>query len=153
MVQEEAGAFSKVHAFVELRSKQYAHTEPFVRENGLSLSELLTLIPLFFDGEGHPVSGCTQAHVVNRENLSKQTVSLNIKNFQKRGWVELAPLPEDRRVNMISLTKEGRAATEEIVMGFVSRWNAAMGELSSDEYATLIGLMDKLEKNLARHFA
>lgn len=144
MADDTLTNFRKVNRYVAVRNRQYSVSEPFAKERGFSLSELLALVALHFDEFGNPSEGCTQREMVARENLTKQTASAIVKSFHQRGWVRLDEDPNDRRCKIIRLTDEGRAATTPIVEEFVERWNAAVGGLSDEEYRQLMIGMGRL---------
>ena len=145
--------FHKVHLYLQQRNRQYSVSEPFARSFGFTLSELLVLIPLHFDAEGNPSTGCTQTEIVRRENLTKQTVSLIVRSFAKAGIVSLETNPDDRRTKLVKLTEEGRRQTTPVINYFTNRWNRAMAALTSQEYASLMGLMTKLADNIEDSFS
>lgn len=73
----------------------------WARKRGLSYFELLVTLSL---AEGEQ----TQKRICDQWNLPKQTVHSILRAFQAKGWVELEPLPADRRNKAVSLTAAGR---------------------------------------------
>ena len=146
-------AFGKVNRYVKERNRQYSVSEPFAKAHGYTLSELLVLIALHYDRDGYPSDGCTQKNIVERENLTKQTVSSIIQSFLKRDFVTVETDPEDRRAKIVRLTDEGRAVTKPVVDGYVRRWNGAVSELSDDEYEKLMRAMADLADRIECAFS
>ena len=146
-------AFGKVNRYIKERNRQYSVSEPFARAHGYTLSELLVLIALHYDRDGYTNNGCTQKSIVERENLTKQTVSSIIQSFSKRGFVTVETNPVDRRAKLVRLTDEGRTATKPVVDGYVRRWNGAVSELSDDEYEKLMRAMTDLADRVERAFS
>ncbi len=152
MVYESLSDFRKVNRYVAVRNRQYSVSEPFAHDHGFSLAELLVLIPLFFDEYGEPSKGCTQSEIVVREGLTKQTVSMIIKNYEKKGWVDCQPDPQDRRRKRIMLTVLGRQNTEDVVQEFTRRWNRAISVFSDEEYSVFMDSMEKLANSVHSSF-
>lgn len=146
-------AFGKVNRYIKERNRQYSVSEPFARAHGYTLSELLVLIALHYDRDGCASDGCTQKSIVERENLTKQTVSSIIQSFLKRGFVTVETNPADRRAKLVLLTDKGRATTKPVVDGYVRRWNGAVSGLSDDEYEKLMRGMTDLADRIERAFS
>lgn len=69
---------------------------------------------------------CSQKDLGSRYALDKTTVSRNLKQLQKNGWVAGSP-GEDRRVREFKLTAEGRRRLTAAKTG----WDKAQRELRS----------------------
>jgi DNA-binding MarR family transcriptional regulator len=78
------------------------------------------------------------------EGIAQPTMTLLVKRLQERGWVRREGLPEDGRVVMITLTKEGIAAQEKFRAQFLAALRADLQELSARQLEELSGATEIL---------
>ncbi|MBO5073654.1 MAG: MarR family transcriptional regulator [Eubacterium sp.] len=50
---------------------------------------------------------CTQRKISQRWMIPKQTINMILKEFERKGLVELLPMQEDKRNKLIRLTPAG----------------------------------------------
>ncbi len=98
---------------------------PFVGPDGISVSELADL-----------------AHV------RKQTMAQAVEQLERTGYVERRPNPNDRRSQLVFLTKQGMSVppvTHAAAARVEERWAALIGEAELEALRTsLIRLLDEL---------
>lgn len=84
--------------------------EEWAKAHDLSVSSLLVLSAVYEGGED-----CTQKKISQRWRIPKQTVKMVLKDFGRRGFVELSPMEEDRRNKLIWFTAAGREYADSII--------------------------------------
>lgn len=83
--------------------------EEWSKEQGLSYNGVLVLYS-FYEEET-----CTQKMISEKWCIPKQIVNTILKDFQKKGYVEMFSMPEDKRNKLIRLTETGEKFTNEII--------------------------------------
>lgn len=78
--------------------------EDWAKQHGTSACCLLTLISI--DESEDP---CTQKRISQQWSMPKQTTNMVLKDLESKGYVELVPLPEDKRNKQIRFTEAGQA--------------------------------------------
>ena len=103
--------------FMEQLNKYYAVWqeynyvyEEWAKAHGLSVNSLLVLCAVHDGG-----NGCTQKKISQRWLIPKQTVNMVFKDFERRGFVKLFPLPEDKRNKVIRFTRAGKEYADTII--------------------------------------
>ncbi|HEV2036081.1 MAG TPA: MarR family transcriptional regulator [Candidatus Dormibacteraeota bacterium] len=76
--------------------------------------------------------------------LSSAGITSRLDRLEKRGLVRRTRDPNDRRGVLVELTDEGARTLEEAVTANTVSERELLGDLSSDELATLAGLLKKL---------
>lgn len=84
--------------------------EEWSKAQGLSSNGVLVLYS-FCSGEEY----CTQKSISSKWCIPKQTVNTILKEFQKKGYVEMASMEEDKRSKLLRLTDAGKAYAETII--------------------------------------
>ncbi len=104
-------------AFMEQLNKYYAVWqeynyvyEEWAKAHGLSVNSLLVLCAIY-DGE----DGCTQKKISQRWLIPKQTINMVFKDFACKGFVEMSPMPEDKRNKVIRFTEVGKEYADSII--------------------------------------
>lgn len=87
----------------------YIYSE-WAKSHGISVSCLLTLSAID-DGDGE----CTQKNISQRWLIPKQTVNMILKDFEKQDFVQLLPMPGDKRNKRIKFTAAGREYADKIL--------------------------------------
>lgn len=83
--------------------------------------------------------------VVRFTPMDKMSVSRAIASLEKKKFAERAVSETDRRVNMIALTKEGRALFDKIAALALAVEDELLGELSPQEHQRFVATLAKLE--------
>lgn len=84
--------------------------EEWAKAHGLSVNSLLVLCAIHDGGDD-----CTQKKISQRWLIPKQTINMVFKDFERRGFVKLFPMPEDKRNKVIRFTKAGKEYADIIV--------------------------------------
>lgn len=79
--------------------------------------------------------------------MHKSTVSRAVSALEARGLLARKPNAEDRREELLELTREGRAVYRALAPAALAFEEGLVSVLSKAEQATLMGLMDKLERH------
>jgi DNA-binding MarR family transcriptional regulator len=95
--------------------------------------------------------GLSQIALANEVGMDKAVMVVVIDDLEKRGWVKRERAPEDRRRNLLYITKEG--------VGILSKWIALAREnerpvretLSDAEFAILSELLDRIYNKCFNH--
>ncbi len=82
----------------------------WAKAHGLSVNSLLVLCAIDDGGDN-----CTQKKISQRWLIPKQTINMVFKDFERKGFVELYPLPEDKRNKIIRFTKAGKEYADTII--------------------------------------
>lgn len=105
------------NAFMEQLNKYYAVWqeynyvyEEWAKAHGLSVNSLLVLCAIHDGGDD-----CTQKKISQRWLIPKQTINMVFKDFERRGFVKLFPLPEDKRNKVIRFTETGKEYADTII--------------------------------------
>lgn len=111
--------------------------EEWAKSHGMSVNSLLVLSAIH---EGR--NDCTQRKISQRWMIPKQTINMILKEFERKGLVELLPMQEDKRNKLIQFTPAG----DEYADGIISKLRKA--ELYVIEEMG-IGRMKLLNDNMA----
>ena len=84
--------------------------EEWAKKQGLSSNGVFMLYS-FYEGDG----ACTQKMISEKWCIPKQTVNTILKDFQKKGYVEMLSMPEDKRNKLICLTETGKLFSDDII--------------------------------------
>ncbi|NRP27220.1 MULTISPECIES: MarR family winged helix-turn-helix transcriptional regulator [unclassified Marinobacterium] len=85
-----------------------------------------------------------QSQIAQSIHYDKATIGGVIDRLEKRGWVERKSNPKDRRAKLVTLTKEGRKALEEITPVVKALQDQVVANLSDDERELFIKLAQKV---------
>lgn len=103
--------------FMEQLNKYYAVWqeynyvyEEWAKGQGLSTNSLLVLSSIYEGGED-----CTQKKISQQWLIPKQTINMILKEFERKGLVELFPMQEDKRNKLIRFTPAGNDYAEGIL--------------------------------------
>ena len=84
--------------------------EEWSKEHGLSSNGVYVLYA-FYEGDGT----CTQKMISKNWCIPKQTVNTILKDFQRKGYVEMVSMPEDKRNKLVRLTETGKILADDII--------------------------------------
>ncbi len=77
--------------------------EEWSKAHGLSFNSVMVLYSIYEEA-----GNCTQKVISQKWLIPKQTVNMILKDFEKRGLIELVPLETDKRNKLIKPTAAGR---------------------------------------------
>ena len=84
--------------------------EEWAKAHGMSVNNLLVLSAIHEGGKD-----CTQRKISQRWMIPKQTVNMILKEFERKGLVELLPMQEDKRNKLIRFTPAGNEYADAII--------------------------------------
>lgn len=90
--------------------------EEWAKSHGMSVNSLLVLSAIHEGG-----NDCTQRKISQRWMIPKQTINMILKEFERKGLVELLPMQEDKRNKLIQFTPAG----DEYADGIISKLRKA----------------------------
>lgn len=90
--------------------------EEWAKSHGMSVNSLLVLSAIHEGG-----NDCTQRKISQRWMIPKQTINMILKEFERKGLVELLPMQEDKRNKLIQFTSAG----DEYADGIISKLRKA----------------------------
>lgn len=93
------------------------------------------------------------SELVARSPLDKASVSRAISSLEQRDLVSVAPSTEDARVKVLHLTNAGWVLYGKIAPRSVARQKALMSVLTVSERASLMSMLDRIEKASVGHIA
>lgn len=117
-------------------------TLDIARIYGLSFSQFMVLEALY--SKGNLSIGEVREAILS----SVGTISLVVKNLEKMGYVKRKTDENDKRVSILSLTKEGRDVIGKVIPENETMIYDYMKGLSDEETATLLSLLKKLGANI-----
>lgn len=86
----------------------------------------------------------SQNELASRLRVESPTVTRMVDSLSKEGLVERTPCPNDRRVNLLNITKNGEQALEDIFGVYDLIRNHAIQDFSEEELAVLEKAFDKM---------
>lgn len=111
---------------------------PLQRDHGLTESQLGVLEAL------HHLGPMAQTQLCAKILRSGSNLTTVVDNLERNGWVRRERGEEDRRVQMVHLTDEGRRLIEAVLPKHVARIAGLVGALTEDEQRQLGRLCRKL---------
>lgn len=84
--------------------------EEWSKDQGLSSNRVFALYS-FYESNGR----CTQKMISEKWNIPKQTVNTILKDFQKKGYINMVSDDSDKRNKLICLTESGMEYTKDII--------------------------------------
>ncbi len=96
----------------------------------------------------HPDLPETPATLADAAGVTRATMTGLLDTLEKDGLVRRSPAPSDRRLTLIQLTEAGTALMNRVIPEYFRNVAAMMAPLSPEERAQLVGLLQKIERNL-----
>jgi len=109
-----------------------------IKEAGLTVSQFAVLEVLYHKGD------LRVSEIIDKILSTGGNMTVVIDNLVKENLVERCIHSKDRRVNLISITKEGRKLIDEIFPNHLENINEIFNILTSEEKKNLIRLLKKL---------
>ena len=104
----------------------------------ITVAEAHTLIDL------SEIKALSQGELAERLHLEKSTISRLVRQLLARGWVERTPLPEDGRVMMIRLSKEGRKAAERLLQARRAKFARLLAAIPQSKRCAVVQAISSL---------
>ena len=109
-----------------------------IKEGGLTISQFAVLEILYHKGD------LRVSEIIDKILATGGNMTVVIDNLVKANLVKRCTDPEDRRVNLISITMDGRNLISEIFPKHLENINEIFSNLTSEEKINLISLLKKL---------
>lgn len=90
----------------------------------------------------------SQSDVAKRLRVEAATVTRMVDILSKEGLVERSPDPNDRRVNLLSISPKGEAALEQIFRIYDRMRNHLLQDLSGDDVDRMHAMVDLMTQRL-----
>ncbi len=110
--------------------------EEWAKTQGLSSNGVLVLYS-FCEEEA-----CTQKIISQKWCIPKQTVNTILKDFLKKGYVEMFSMPEDKRNKLICLTDSGKKYADEVMNRLHEKEMYVMEKMGLD---SILSMNDHIE--------
>ena len=122
------------------RCTQNVHKREYktIKEGGLTVSQFAVLEVLYHKGD------LRVCEIIDKILSTGGNMTVVIDNLVKANLVMRCTDPKDRRVNLISITEEGRNLISEIFPKHLENINEIFSVLTSEEKKNLISLLKKL---------
>lgn len=101
------GLISRYYSIWRTNNAAY---EEWAKQHGLSFNSVMVLYSLHEETDY-----CTQKTISLKWSIPKQTVNMVLKDFEKKGYVTLEPMQDDRRNKQIIPTLTGKAYATRII--------------------------------------
>ena len=92
--------------------------------------------------------GCQQKDIAENCYVESATLSIVLKNLEKRRLIKRKPLKEDKRAYSIYLGKEGRVVYERVRDEMIHTEDVALEGLTPDEREQLFKLLVRVRDNI-----
>lgn len=109
-MQEYTSRLEELNRYYEVWRQTNRVYEDWAKRHGTSDCCLLTLISISECEEP-----CTQKNISRHWAMPKQTVNMVLKDLERKRYVELTPLPQDKRNKQIRFTESGKRYAESIL--------------------------------------
>ncbi|MBM7869033.1 DNA-binding MarR family transcriptional regulator [Clostridium pascui] len=122
------------------RCAQSVHKREYktIKEGGLTVTQFAVLEILYHKGD------LRVCEIIDKILSTGGNMTVVIDNLVKENLVKRCSDPKDRRVNLISITEEGRNLISEIFPKHLENINEIFNILTSEEKKNLISLLKKL---------
>jgi DNA-binding MarR family transcriptional regulator len=120
-----------------------------LREAGLSGPRWVLLLRLLAEERCGGGQGLSPTDLSQRQNVSKNTISVLLRGLEDQGLIERRLVPDDRRAFQIHLTDAGRALVENTAPGHIAFLNDMCAGLTPEESLRLIESLQKLHRSLS----
>lgn len=86
----------------------------------------------------------SQADVGREAGIDRSDIVATVNDLLSRGYVRRAPDRTDRRRNVVTITRSGRAALERLDVGVGRVQDEILGVLSATDRAALLRLLERI---------
>lgn len=98
--------------------------------------------------QGRDGRGLTQVELSRMMLVNRANITTLIDRMEKAGLVARHPVPDDRRYNVIELTKHGYEMYDQVSGIYKKKISEIMSAINREESAALISILGKIRKNL-----
>jgi DNA-binding MarR family transcriptional regulator/GNAT superfamily N-acetyltransferase len=132
-----------VRRFNRLYTRQIGVLQEHLLESQFSLTEVRVLYEL-----AHR-ENATAKDLCRDLGLDRGYVSRMLQNFEKHGWIKVAPSPEDRRHQFLSLTAKGHKVFDPLEQRSSGEVTAMLARLSPNQREKMLAAIRDIESVLA----
>ncbi|MEP0945156.1 MAG: MarR family transcriptional regulator [Rhizobiaceae bacterium] len=140
-VEREALGFNKnlTYRLTRLQNKLNAQAAQILRNHdGPTLTDWRILRIL------NSLKQSTLAEIVSLTNMDKGQLSRRISALVEQGMIHAQPDVDDFRKQNLTISETGRAAHERVLPAMRARRNHLANEISEEEYATFLSVLDRI---------
>ncbi|WP_316836251.1 MarR family winged helix-turn-helix transcriptional regulator [Pedobacter nutrimenti] len=131
-------------AVIEMRSRSRQFIQARIKENQMNITyEMLEVLMCLWEKDG-----INQQEIASRIIKEKASMTYLIDNLSKRELVKREEDENDRRNNLIYLTKKGKHLQEELLPWAMEMYTAASADLSADAIISSTKLIQQLTRNI-----
>ena len=85
----------------------------------------------------------TQSEIAEEMSMSRQTINSAIKNLEKQGYLQMAPVPGDRRNKTLSFTEKGEVFVKKTVDRMLDLEHQVFEKLEVEEQEQITKILRK----------
>jgi len=122
-----------------------AATDAQLEKHNISQGRLRLLVQLRLAGE----AGVAPWELADHLGISRATITRFLEGLEAHGLVERRASERDRRSQVVRLSARGRGLVSTLLPERVTRIQRLMRALAPAEKRAFVGLLEKIEKNLA----
>lgn len=93
-----------------------------------------------------------QTEIATILGKNKTTISRSLKALEKKGFIQRVEIEQDKRVNIIELTKKGEEVLKESTKKVEQFRESLCLNLQKEEIDQLFNLLDKVYKNIKENY-
>lgn len=109
----------------------------YARQHGLSDTHLWLMYSLY-EGEAG-----TQREICSAWHYPPQTINSALKSLERRGLIQLAEIPGNRKNKRVALTEQGMEFSREVILPLILAEQKAFQRLAEEERGALVALTSK----------
>jgi DNA-binding MarR family transcriptional regulator len=127
-------------------SKAKKRADEFFRAHGITDVQFNVMILL--KNQSGKRGGLTQIELSEMMLVNRANITTLIDRMEKAGFVVRVPDSEDRRYNIVKLTRTGIARHAQVAARYMEQVGDIMGALSKGERQTLVELLTRVRSRL-----
>ncbi len=116
----------------------------YFRQYGITDAQFNVLIQLQYEKQ----QGLSQTDLGRRLVVNKADMTGIIDRLEKAGLVGREKHPQDRRINIIKITRKGRDIVNKLEPGYFKEVKKVMSDMSKNDMKTIMKGMEKIRENV-----
>ena len=141
----------EISSLIRMLANYYAAIITHKMEPGeISGPRMGILIRLLVAEKEGNTDGINPTALSHFQNVKKNTISSLLRGLEDSGYIERNMDPKDKRVFLIRITEKGRKMMETVGPQRLAMMNDLSSELTDEEKAQLISLLEKLLKSMQK---
>jgi DNA-binding MarR family transcriptional regulator len=116
----------------------------YFRQYGITDAQFNVLIQLQYEKQ----QGLSQTDLGRRLVVNKADMTGIIGRLEKAGLVGRENHPQDRRINIIKITRKGRDIVNKLEPGYFQEVKKVMSDMSKNDMKTIMKGMEKIRENV-----